>query len=479
MIRCSKCGTINKADETFCTECNAYLEWNGERDRGRDAHGGATRATWTASLRRAPARPTPYVPPIHSPAPPPPAPPSPRGPAPPGQPGAVGGSTAPTWTPPPAPPAGPSRDAPSPLPPAGARRCRRRRPRSRQTRPRPAATSTSPPARKPTAAPAEPRARKPEKGSATPAPKAKAAGRSQGRHDQARRPHLPELREWQRPTRKFCRRCGNSLLEAVVEPRPGTRARALAPTALRPTSARNVETYAAGARPASMAGASRPRRRFRLPNLRGAVIGVMVLLGLGAFASYLYVPDVTNMADDVMRIVRDRLLAARPAVPVAFEGRLRPGPRRPRRPSTATTPQRSGSALATLLSRTPTGPLPGRRAPAPASRSWAAPPTTITRSTGDRAPSLCGPPRAASSFRSSTRPTSRPSTSTLAVPEASPCASSCSTRTLAEAATAWPSQPRLRRLGLKFRPPVRRGCADRHRARSGPQRGRRTPRAPR
>jgi hypothetical protein len=31
MIRCSKCGTINKDDASFCIQCNAYLEWSGER----------------------------------------------------------------------------------------------------------------------------------------------------------------------------------------------------------------------------------------------------------------------------------------------------------------------------------------------------------------------------------------------------------------------------------------------------------------
>jgi hypothetical protein len=70
---------------------------------------------------------------------------------------------------------------------------------------------------------------------------------------------------------------------------------------------------------------ARPRRRLPIPNLRATALSLMVLLGLGAYASYLFVPDVTNMADDVIRMVRDRFTPPAPAVPVAFEGRAAPG----------------------------------------------------------------------------------------------------------------------------------------------------------
>jgi hypothetical protein len=122
------------------------------------------------------------------------------------------------------------------------------------------------------------------------------------------------------PSRKFCRRCGHSLLEAAVQPEPLPEH---VPWYRRIFGRRStVETYEAGERPASMSRASRggSRRRLGIPNLRATVIGVMVLLGLGAYASYLYVPDVTNMADDVIRMVRDRFTPPAPVVPVSFQG---------------------------------------------------------------------------------------------------------------------------------------------------------------
>jgi hypothetical protein len=82
---------------------------------------------------------------------------------------------------------------------------------------------------------------------------------------------------------------------------------------------RQPATYGAGERPDAMTRGQQPRRS-RLPGLRATVLGVMVLLGLGAYASYLYVPDVTNMTDDVMRMVRDRFSAPVPAVPISFRG---------------------------------------------------------------------------------------------------------------------------------------------------------------
>ena len=34
MIRCKKCGTLNEADATFCSQCDAFLEWSGEHLEG-------------------------------------------------------------------------------------------------------------------------------------------------------------------------------------------------------------------------------------------------------------------------------------------------------------------------------------------------------------------------------------------------------------------------------------------------------------
>jgi hypothetical protein len=318
MIRCGKCGTINKPDETFCTECNAYLEWSGERIEDETPAAVPPATPGPALPLAPPARQAPHVPPM---AVPPPAPPNPRATTPAGPSGPVGSQAGSSRMPPPASPASPSWSAPPSPTPALVE------PPTATSATRDAAALAAdpevPPARKPTAAPAEPRARKPEKGSATPAPKAKPPAAPTTDAIKPGDRICPSCGSGNEPTRKFCRRCGTSLHEAVLAPEP---APARVPWYRRRFGRRReVETYAAGARPISMAGSSRSRRRLRLPNLRGAVIGLMVLLGLGAFASYLYMPDVTNTADDVMRMVRDRFTPPAPVVPVSFQGQAERG----------------------------------------------------------------------------------------------------------------------------------------------------------
>jgi hypothetical protein len=191
-------------------------------------------------------------------------------------------------------------------------------PTTAPTAPAPAAPE-APPARKPTAAPEEPRARKPEKGATGPTPKPKAPDVPKVEKVRPGDRVCPSCGTGNDPTRKFCRRCGHSLLEAVVQPEPVPE-RVPWYRRLFGRGSGSMETYDAGERPASMSRGTGPRRRLRLPNLRATVLGVMVVLGLGAYASYLYVPDVTNMADDVIRMVRDRFTPPAPAVPVAFQG---------------------------------------------------------------------------------------------------------------------------------------------------------------
>jgi hypothetical protein len=166
----------------------------------------------------------------------------------------------------------------------------------------------------------EPASRKPEKGSATPAPKAKPPAVPKAETIKPGDLVCPNCGSGNEATRKFCRRCGTSLLEAVMQPEPEP--------VRRPWYRRlfgrgkPVDVYEAGERPASMSkdSGSRPRRRLSFVSLRTTVLGVMVILGLGAYASYLYVPDVTNMTDDLVRMVRGRFTAPTPAVPVRIEG---------------------------------------------------------------------------------------------------------------------------------------------------------------
>jgi hypothetical protein len=184
---------------------------------------------------------------------------------------------------------------------------------------KPTAEPDAPPARKPTATPAEPASRKPEKGSATPAPKAKPPTEPRPETIKPGDRVCPSCGSGNEPTRKFCRRCGHSLLEAVVQPEPEP---VRLPWYRRLFGRRKPqEVYEAGARPASMSRGTRPRRRLGgFANLRTTVLGVMVIFGLGAYASYLYVPDINNMTDDVIRMVRGRFSAPAPVVPVSVRG---------------------------------------------------------------------------------------------------------------------------------------------------------------
>jgi len=185
---------------------------------------------------------------------------------------------------------------------------------------KPAAADESPPARKPTAVADEPRSRKPEKGSATPTPKAKPPAAPKAETIKPGDLVCPNCGSGNEVTRKFCRRCGTSLLEAVVQPESEP---PRVPWYRRLFGrGKPAEVYEAGERPASMSkgSGSRPRRRMSFVNLRTTVLGVMVIFGLGAYASYLYVPDITNVTDDVIRMVRGRFTAPTPAVPVSVRG---------------------------------------------------------------------------------------------------------------------------------------------------------------
>jgi hypothetical protein len=37
MIRCKRCQHLNDDDAVFCANCKAYLEWEGDADRGSQA----------------------------------------------------------------------------------------------------------------------------------------------------------------------------------------------------------------------------------------------------------------------------------------------------------------------------------------------------------------------------------------------------------------------------------------------------------
>lgn len=286
MIRCTKCGTLNAADASFCSECNSYLEWSGE--------------------------------PVEDPALPPPAEPGEPGPPDerdvPGSPGVPGEPAPPTD----ARSTGPTRPASdaaaTPERPASAAR---RESRAGATRPPaagrrsvadasskpasgtgtaatpPSVADGSPPARRPSA-PAQPPARRPAPAAVAPRPKPP-------KTPKAERPKpgdlvCPQCGTGNDPERKFCRRCGTSLAAAPVEPPPAPR-----PWYRRLLGREAPPAYEAGARPGGMG-----RRRWRPGCLSVLVVLGLLLAGAGV-VSYLVVEDVRAAVRPLVRGVECRV----------------------------------------------------------------------------------------------------------------------------------------------------------------------------
>jgi len=234
MIRCGKCGTVNEANATFCSQCDAFLEWSGQRIEGGDA-------PETAAAKAAP----PYA-------------------------------------------------------------------------PETATAKAAPPAE-------APRSRKPEKGETTPVRKAKPQPSSVPEPPAPGQVVCGACGTGNDRDRRFCRRCGAAIgpVAAPAPPpqagRPGRRSSWLSRIVRR--GKREGAGYPAGERPAAM---SSPSGRWR-PGSTALVFGLLALFGLGALASYLYVPAVHDSVHDVVRTVQRRLIHPEEVRAISAEGQARAG----------------------------------------------------------------------------------------------------------------------------------------------------------
>lgn len=259
MIRCSKCGTLNSSDSAFCSECNAYLEWTGERIE--DTPGPAPAEMGTAAGSAPGAEVT-------------------AGASLPADPGAVPASTV-----------GPPADD------GGAR----------------AGAAGEPAARPPSGATEQPGARRPSKADTATRPKPKATTTVAPRVEELKPGDrvCPACGSGNDAARKFCRRCGASLgaatlVEATPPPRPWYRR-------LR-GGAQRAQTFGVGERPVRMG-----TRRWR-PGCGSLVLILLVALGVGSVLSYLYVPSVSRTVDDIVRTVRTRIDGVTVINPIASSG---------------------------------------------------------------------------------------------------------------------------------------------------------------
>jgi ribosomal protein L40E len=261
MIRCTKCGTVNPSDASFCTECNSYLEWSGQAvaDEATPTAGEpSTTAEGSGSVPD-----TDHVPNANerrdggvssSQAKPPDAardepgdPPSPR--------------------------VGPPQEPPAAVP-------------------QPAAVA--PIARTPAA---QPQSRKPTKSSAKPRPKPKPTPST--KDDRPRPGDLicPNCGTGNDATRKFCRRCGFSLAAAPVEP-----VTAAPPWYRRILRRREAPAVEAGVRPHDMG-----RRRWR-PGCATMLVVLVLLLVIIAAGAYFAIDGVRGSVDGVARAIECRVL---------------------------------------------------------------------------------------------------------------------------------------------------------------------------
>jgi ribosomal protein L40E len=257
MIRCKKCGTLNEAEATFCSQCDAFLEWSGEL---LDETGEPVSASGPSDQH------APGDEPLPRPAGAQPAPTQPRAPAP------------------------------------------THRGTSRATR---------------DVGGAEPTSRRPEKGAVTPERRAKPQQPTKVEKPKPGQRVCPTCGTGNDPDRKFCRRCGNEIGVAPVEPTPTPE-----PTRRRGSSwlsgvlrRGRQEAYMAGQRPESMLSS---RGRWR-PGSSMMVFGLLGVLGLGSVASYLYVPGVSDTVDQVVRTIQNRIGERQPVNITGVQAHSTPG----------------------------------------------------------------------------------------------------------------------------------------------------------
>ena len=219
MIRCSKCGTVNAADATFCVDCNSYLEWSGEPLEGAS------------------------------------------------EPSSEGEQTPPTDSAPVPQQESPKADSPSPA--------------------TPSATLPSE---------AQPRSRKPAKAAAAPPLRSTGQGPARAEGPKPGEIVCRSCGSGNTPARKFCRRCGLSLIDAPASPPVRTRWYQRLIPRHRPAS------YLAGQRPTSVAVGRRP-------GCAGVTVGLIALLAAGAVGGYIYVEDFRKTIDDIARGAECRIRA--------------------------------------------------------------------------------------------------------------------------------------------------------------------------
>lgn len=279
MLICTTCGTRNQEAEHFCAECGAYLAWEGERVEEPAAAAGsvsppAVTPTPTASVR-APSTGRAEPAPAASPATAAPSSaPRTAAPATVAANGAAPATAAPTGEATP-----PAVAVPEAGPPASTTRSR-----AEALLARPADPPPTPRARNEGPAPVLPGARAPKPRTARPAP---ADEPPPAPGDQV----CGQCGAGNAASRKFCRRCGESLVDAPVVPRASWWTR---------VTTRRPRELVAGARPRA------PRRPFRA---RWVVLPAILVVLVGGLWSQ------RERLSDVYDTVVDRVLGNGPVNP--------------------------------------------------------------------------------------------------------------------------------------------------------------------
>ncbi|WP_258724120.1 zinc ribbon domain-containing protein [Cellulomonas sp. NS3] len=286
MLICTTCGTRNQDDEHFCAECGAYLAWEGERVEETPAADPVVAPVTPAPAAtvRAPStgRPEPARGATSATAVPSSS--APRTPAAVPATGAAPTTAAPTsvTTPPVTTP--PVTTPPVTTPPEAAPPASTTRSRAEALLARPADPPPDPRPRNDGPAPVLPGARAPKPRAARPAP---ADEPPPAPGDQV----CGQCGAGNVASRKFCRRCGESLVDAPVVPRPSWWTR---------VTTRRPRELAAGARPRV------PRRPFRA---RWVVVPAVLVLLVGGLWSQ------RERISDVYDTVVDRVVGNGPVNP--------------------------------------------------------------------------------------------------------------------------------------------------------------------
>jgi hypothetical protein len=290
VIVCTSCGHENLPSDSFCGNCGQFLEWVGQATPGPGT-AETTSAAEVASTAEA-ASPPPTADASSSAAPPPPA-------------AEAEGPPAPPSSPPPGAPRKPRRPQPGalsvpgagPEPPSAGPAASER---ARGIPPGGPAPGAALPARQPSTSPSAGRP-------------VTAGARSSGRPAPSAAPALagerpcPSCGQPNDPSRRFCRRCGATLEEVVVEA---------------PRSRPWWRRWGAGRPSAAPAGERRPARRGSTSIRPFAVLrNLLGLLLLVAAAGFLVLPPLrltalgtaSALVDQVRRMVSPTYLVVRPS----------------------------------------------------------------------------------------------------------------------------------------------------------------------